>query len=144
MNPGSASSPLGFFSTGPQAFAAPPEQDESSREIITLHGMERATPGVFGGNAGPTKIVIHTAGYVSKVHAGRSKGCLAMNMDTFDQWKNDLKGGALIYFYSKQLDSMRRDPNDLSGLMDGEAADGLSRDPARVKKLGGSSHVPAK
>jgi hypothetical protein len=98
--------PLGFFSTGGLYTGTRGSQ-------IGLNGLE-APSGSFKGNSVASSALIHGADYVKNNRAGRSHGCPALNPTVMNEWKDQLKDGALFYFYHSSLDSMDRHPK-LSG-----------------------------
>lgn len=110
----SESTPLGFFSTG-EVY-----NGEEHGEALTMNGLELVSNG-FEGNNVPSTIVIHRASYVFEGHAGRSHGCPAVSKDNIAWVRNNLRDGALFYFYHARLDYSDRNPV-VSGIQSGESA----------------------
>ena len=116
----SKSTPLGFFSTG---------QVYNNAEFgwnVTMNGLEMVSSG-FAGNHIPSTIVIHKASYVYEGHAGRSHGCPAVSESNISWVRNNLKDGALFYFYHTSLDYSDRNPI-VSGIQSTESASEVSDD----------------
>lgn len=104
----SNATPLGFFKTG-QLY-----NSEKHGGSVTMIGLEKKSNG-FSGNDEPTTVVIHGASYVYSGHAGRSNGCVAVSESNIPWVRNNIKDGALFYFYHKSLDFPGRSPM-VSGL----------------------------
>lgn len=99
----SDASPLGFFQTGQIV------NGEEHGRVLTMNGLEKSSSG-FSGNDIPSTIVIHSARYVYPGHAGRSHGCPAVSEANIGWIRDNLKDGALFYFYHASLGYSGRDP----------------------------------
>lgn len=97
-NRDSFASPLGFF------VANQVINSEEHGRVVTMVGLEKSSNG-FSGNDVPTTVVIHPAAYVTAGHAGHSHGCPAVSESNIGWIRDNLKDGALFYFYHTSLDS---------------------------------------
>lgn len=104
----SRATPLGFF------MANRLYNSESHGGAITLVGLEKSSSG-FSGNDVPTEVVIHSAPYVRESSAGRSNGCPAVSEANIGWFRQNVKDGALFYFFHSSLDYTGREPS-VSGL----------------------------
>ncbi len=92
--PGSFQSSLGFYTTGET-------YDGKNGYSLRLQGMESG----INDNAQSRSIVIHGADYVSydfiRRHGrlGRSEGCPALSLETFQQVIDLIKGGSCLFIY---------------------------------------------
>ncbi len=91
---GSHQSSLGFYTTGDT-------YDGKNGYSLKLQGLERG----INDNAEARSIVIHGANYVSydyiRQHGrlGRSQGCPALSIDSFQQVIELIKGGSCLFIY---------------------------------------------
>ncbi len=98
-DPGSHQSSLGFFTTGDT-------YDGKNGYSLRLIGMERG----INDRAESRSIVIHGANYVSydyiRKHGrlGRSQGCPAISVDSFQQVIDLIKGGSCLFIFHGDKD----------------------------------------